>query len=86
MKKGIVRQAAFAAIAATVISCCTAHSAFATTVSVDLTSPGSSLAGTNVLYGVYVGAYTRWATSRLPLGPFQQQRHCGPESNRTSLT
>lgn len=34
------------------------HGAFATTVSVDLTSPGSSLAGTNVLNGVYVGAYT----------------------------
>lgn len=59
MKKGIARQAALAVIAAAVICFCAARGAIATpTASMDLTSPGSSLTGTNALNGVYVGAYT----------------------------
>lgn len=60
MKKGIAKQAALAAIAAVVFCCCAARGAIAspTTASMYLTSPGSSVTGTNVLNGVYVGAYT----------------------------
>lgn len=48
-------------LAALVTACfcfSSARGTFATTASMDLTSPGSSVTGTNVLNGVYVGAYT----------------------------
>lgn len=52
------KQWLLAALVAACFCFSSARGAFATTASMDLTSPGSSVTGTNVLNGVYVGAYT----------------------------
>jgi hypothetical protein len=52
------KKTGFALLLAAVVSFFLASSAFATTVSFDLTSPGSTVTGTNALDDVYVGAYT----------------------------
>lgn len=56
--KGIRRRLALAAAVLLLASLCFAGSALATTANMDLISPGSTVTGTNVLNGVYVGAYT----------------------------
>lgn len=56
--EGIKIKPAFAVGIALLASLCLAGSALATTASMDLTSPGSSVTGTNVLNNAYVGAYT----------------------------
>ena len=54
----VTKKTCFALLVAAAFSFFLASSAFATTVSLDLTSPGSTVTGTNALDGVYVGAYT----------------------------
>lgn len=58
MKKGMIARRAALAAVAVAISCFAARGAIATPANMNLTSPGSSVTGTNVLDGVYTGAYT----------------------------